>query len=547
MPLPTLEQYNTALQCPKLALVDPQLKTGTVKTTGLGLPLALCGGFALTYTVSVSGRKYAVRCFHKKSNDLETRYRAITNRLAALHSPYFIQFEFQTQGVRIDGRAYPVVKMEWASGDTLGEFLESEFGNRVALERLRTALRAVAQYLDSQRVAHGDIQPGNVMVSGGGATVQLIDYDGMFVEDLRSLGSAELGLPNFQHPRRKQASWDPTLDRFSFIALDLALRVLESDPGIWSRTQSDSESVLFRASDFANPSQSSVFRDLLSRPQFAEDAKALAAICCAPFSSTPTLEDFIARRNIPASAIAVGPRVSAAPAQYVSAYPVLDGTNYILCLNHVGDRVELIGRVVDVKQAATRYGGKPYIFVNFGPWKGNIVKITIWSDGLSVLSQPPDDTWVGKWVSVVGLMEPPYVSSKYGYSHLSITITQAHQMRLISEVEAKFRLSGRPLPAFQASAVDNQRILDMLHSPAGAAAPPRSMPLPPVTRNQAILKEIRGTQPTPPPVHRAPPAVQPRPAQPSRPPSAPGGNLGCLTLLATILMSILVVLAPLAQ
>lgn len=59
MAYPSLEQYNEALQSPQLVLLDPELKRGALRTTGLGLPLALCGGFALTYEVTVGSKKYA--------------------------------------------------------------------------------------------------------------------------------------------------------------------------------------------------------------------------------------------------------------------------------------------------------------------------------------------------------------------------------------------------------------------------------------------------------------------------------------------------------
>ena len=49
MAYPSLLEYNEAFQHPDTALSDPILKNGNVKRTGLGLPLALCGGFALTY------------------------------------------------------------------------------------------------------------------------------------------------------------------------------------------------------------------------------------------------------------------------------------------------------------------------------------------------------------------------------------------------------------------------------------------------------------------------------------------------------------------
>ena len=70
MSYPSLEQYNEAFQHPDFSLIDPALRKGSIATTGIGLPLALCGGFALTYTLTSGANKFAVRCFHKQSNAL---------------------------------------------------------------------------------------------------------------------------------------------------------------------------------------------------------------------------------------------------------------------------------------------------------------------------------------------------------------------------------------------------------------------------------------------------------------------------------------------
>ena len=165
MSYPSLEQYNEAFQHPQLALTDAELKGGSVSTTGLGLPLALCGGFALTYTIKAGPKKFAVRCFHKKSNALEQRYSAISRKIGTLRSPYFLDFQFQPQGVKVAGKAYPIVKMAWATGATLGEFMDRSYRNSRELQQLATSLRSLSKYLTSQNVAHGDIQPGNVMVA----------------------------------------------------------------------------------------------------------------------------------------------------------------------------------------------------------------------------------------------------------------------------------------------------------------------------------------------------------------------------------------------
>ena len=111
----------------------------------------------------------------------------------------------------------------------------------------------------------------------------------------------------------------------------------------------------------------------------------------------------------------------------------------------VGDRIELVGKIVEVKRDTGRRGrgrGRPYVFINFGPWRGNIVKISIWSEGLAELKEQPSAAWVNRWVSVVGLMDPPYDSKKYGYRHLSVTVEKDGQIQFLDETQARFRLAS---------------------------------------------------------------------------------------------------------
>lgn len=498
MSYPTLEQYNQAFQNPLRTLNDPELKNGSIATTVLGLPLALCGGFALTYTVKSGSKKFAVRCFHKKSNALERRYTAISNRLKALQSEYFVDFEFQPQGLTVNTVRYPVVKMAWAMGITLGEFLEQYHRSAQHMQQLTNSLRALSQFLERQKMAHGDIQPGNVMVADGGRKVQLIDYDGIFVEDLRSLGSSELGHRNFQHPKRSSSSWDPSIDRFSFIGLDLAIRVLQSHPELWVKTQSDGDSILFKANDFADPSRSFIFSELLKKPKFSDEIKNFETICKTSLDKIPTLEDFVARKNMPQIVHHLQASQSISKLKYLSAYLVIDAKNYDSCLNHVGDKVELIGKIASVVQKTTKFG-KPYVFINFGPWKGQAVKINVWSDGLGELKNKPDQSWEGKWISVVGLLEPPYVNSEHNYSHLAISITQSSQIHELTEAEAKFRMPQLVIspPVIHSRSTSNNR--DILSAIRGAtpnhlsAGSSRKDP-PKTASNQSILNSMNGKQ-----------------------------------------------------
>ena len=503
MHYPTLEQYNEALQYPKTAFFDPELKNGIVATSGLGLPQALCGGFALTYCVQSGSKKYAVRCFHKQSNNIERRYEAISNKITAIQSPFFVSVEFQSSGVNVAGKKAPIVKMAWASGKTLGEFLESNYQSKAKLQSLNSSLRSLAVFLESEGIAHGDIQPDNVMVANDGKSIQLIDYDGMYVDEIKALGTVSGGLPNFQHPKRdQQQAWNARLDRFSFIELNLALRILESHPHFWDETKSEATLILFNANDYADPSNSQLFKKIFGIHQFSDDAKNFAAICRSPFDKIPTLEDFIAKKNIPQVSISISTQGATTIQPYRGAFPVLNADDYELCFQHVGDRVELIGKIVGVKEDKTR-GGKPFIFINFGDWRGKTVKVSIWSEGLAALSHKPDSTWEGKWLTITGLMEPPYhdKTGRYNYSHLSITITQANQLHILQEPEARYRLGGSTsttnMPK-QPQNTGNQKILEGLK---GSAKPqPRltrrasSPHVPPASNNQNVLQAMKQKQ-----------------------------------------------------
>lgn len=535
MAFPTLEQYNQAFSAHAKLLSDPELRSGTLAKSGLGLPLAISGGFALTYTISTTRGKFAVRCFHRESKGLERRYAAISKKLASLRSPYFLDFQFQPKGITVDGAGYPIVKMAWANGATLGSFLEDNLGNPAALGRLADALAQLGAYLRKEGLAHGDLSADNIMVSRDGSSVQLIDYDGMFVDEIKDLGSSELGNINFQHPQRKSLNpFSATLDRFSLISLSLAIKALQADSSLWDKTSSEAAAILFRSNDFLDPANSSAFALVAGNASLSAHAKNFAAVCKSPMANAPDLADFLAGRNIPVAAVVISApgaiQISAASrAGYVGAYPVLSAADYAACLRAVGDKVEVIGRIVEVKQDTTR-GGKPYVFVNFGQWKGSIFKVSIWSDGLAHLKAKPDDSWVGKWISVVGLMEPPYVNKRFGYSHLSITAGASATMTAISEQEARWRLAGAGKVAgnFTPSTSSNQQTLDRIKSVTSAATtsgssrtPTPAVPparFPAASSNAQVLQKIKAASGSPP---TAPPATsggryanQPPPQQP---------------------------------
>ena len=441
MNYPTFEEYNQALQFPQISFYDMELKNGEVAKTGLGLPLALCGGFALTYNIKTKQSRYAVRCFHKKSDQLEYRYNEISKRLSQLSNNYFVKFEFISRGIHINKKIAPIVKMEWVDGDTLGEFIEKNYNDINKISTLTKSLQSLSIYLEDNNIAHGDIQPGNLIINDSGSTIKLIDYDGVYVDELKNISGSELGHRNFQHPQRTSHYWNKNLDRFSFIFLDLVLYILEISPDAWINTNSDVDMFLLSANDFASPDNSEAFNTLLKDNRYSLNVQHFKNICKTSINDIPSIRDINRTQNINIKNIES--QYKNINIGYISTFPVLDASNYDYCSKHIGDKVELIGKII-----STRYGkakhGRGYFFINFGDWKCKCVKINIWAQGLkSLLSNNRLNTFKKNvYISVIGLLEPPYTNDKYNYTHISITVTQSSQIKLISQNEAIYRLSS---------------------------------------------------------------------------------------------------------
>jgi hypothetical protein len=522
-------EYNDAVQDPR-TFADPELKTGTVATTPLGLPLALSGGFALTYTVQVGRKKLAVRCFHKEVPDAQNRYAKISAKLRSLSSNYFVNFDFQPNGIRIRGSTYPIVKMDWAEGQTLGICLDRAASNPITLNALRHSFSTLAAYLEANGIAHGDIQNDNVIVEN--SSLKLIDYDGMFVSGLPEGRGTEVGHKHFQHPARDTSSFGPKMDRFSFIVIDVSMEALQVAPSLHQKFREGGNTIIFNANDFASPAHSEIFHLLRGMPALRPSAERLAAICEAPVSSIPTLEDFRAGRNIPAAAVTTAATKLKAlpPSVYIGAFPVLDTKDFAAVLRRVGDKVELVGQIVSVKEGMGRRGrgrGLPYVFINFGPWNRESVKITIWSEGLGNISTRPNEAWVGKWISVTGLIDPPYEGQHYGrpYRNVGIAVESDNQIVQITERDAKFRLGRGGSVQRQPRTPTKSTNADILGQIQGGArtdtasntrsspqpAPTPHTPQTPTSRNAQILQTLRTPVPQKPPFPSSTPPYQYKP------------------------------------
>ncbi len=493
MPIPTPDLYNDAVQNPKLAFSDAELKAATADRNGFGIPKALGGGFAITYRMTSSnGKSYAVRCFHKEVRDLQDRYSRIDSCLKQIGSSLFVEFQYQPTGIKIKGVGYPIVKMDWVTGTTLGEYIEQNYKLLIKLDQLRRSFAQMQADLTQRQIAHGDIQNGNILVSPDGQ-LRLIDYDGMFVPGMSTGGGSELGHKNFQHPSRTAADFSQTIDRFSFLVVDLSLWTLTLKPDLFQRF-STGENILFSANDFADPSTSQVFQALkaIPDPAYQKTLIHFETVCKSPLSATPRLVDFVAGRNIPVAPVST-PTGQPVSQKYIAALPVVDASSFAEVCQHIGDRVELIGKVVAVSELLTNKG-KPYVFINFGDWRGKCARIAIWPPALRRLTKKPDATWVGRWLVVNGLIDPVYKGR--GYQSVGTTLSDGSQLQEITHEEALWRFGRGARPG----------------SPRAAGPPPST-----TANNKDVLKELNEKRTR----IVGPPTVPPKRSEPFLPPPQP--------------------------
>jgi hypothetical protein len=367
--------------------------------------------------------------------------------------------------------------MDWVEGSTLASVVAAQVRNPAVLQGLRDEMRRLARHLQGLGIAHGDIHPSNIIVQGA-ADLRLIDYDGMFVPELAALYSAELGHRNFQHPGRRARHFNAELDNFSFAVIDLALDALSRCPELWEATGSGPEAFLFRAADFLDPARSRAFRLLSAVPGLGARTQHLAAVCSSPFGAIPILEDFVAGRSIPAVHVVFSGEPGAQErTPYVSPYEIVDATDFARCCAHVGDRVELVGRIERVAAVRGTRTEPSHLRIEFGEPSHDMVCLKIWPDGLAGFGEAPDKAWNGQWLSAIGLIEPVSSGTVGGLRQkdVSMAVVEASQLQRINEAEGRRRLRGlsgrRDVAADDAGGIHTDPVPSLTEPPAADAQP----------------------------------------------------------------------------
>lgn len=264
---PTGGQYVGALQNPGRCFTDAELQAATIRKNPLGLPQPISGNFSCVFhATSPNRRQYAIKCFTREAPYQLERYAVIHNQLAASRFQWATDFVFTTNGIRVEGVAYPILRMDWIDAQPLNDWLARNVGNPRSVSMLADQFDQIIADMSSAGIAHGDLQHGNLLVQSDG-TLRLVDYDGMYFPQLKQLPPNEYGHPNYQSPKRSEDDYGPEVDYFSAWLISLSLRAIAADGHLWDQLNpSHDEFLLLDHSDLRRNETSARLGLLLTHP-----------------------------------------------------------------------------------------------------------------------------------------------------------------------------------------------------------------------------------------------------------------------------------------
>ena len=291
--MPSRHEYTMAMQNPAVHLRDPDLVDGYTIPNESGWPAVCSGQFASVYRVSSNGQDYAVRCFVVDDPDRRQRYAALSDHLGANRPECITAFTYLDQEILVSGMRYPVVKMDWVEGMALDEFVEAQRNNAGALRNLAAKWLETMENLRSANIAHNDLQHGNVIISPQG-TINLVDYDGVYLPSFEGSPSPEIGHQNYQHPGRTDQHYDENSDNFPALVIYLSLKAVAVAPTLRCRYHRK-DRLLFTKEDLARPGGTCLWKALADIPD--EEVKhlteQLAVYCGRSVSKVPPLASIV--------------------------------------------------------------------------------------------------------------------------------------------------------------------------------------------------------------------------------------------------------------
>ncbi|MEQ1703610.1 MAG: hypothetical protein ABMA25_26175, partial [Ilumatobacteraceae bacterium] len=281
---PTGTDYSRAVQTPQMSFDDDELKGGRVGTNAMGMPLVASGQNAVVFLMETARGNQAVRCFLTPPSEGAVRYAALEKHLVHTAPRALTSARWLANGITVSGNVWPAVVMPWVEGKPLNIAVEDMLDEPHRLRALAEQWVEVVRALQRARVAHGDLQHGNVLVKENGS-IALVDLDGVWVPEITIGPPSEFGHPNYQHPQRTVEHWGQYVDSFPGALIDLALRALAHDSSL--ERYLSGENLLFTRQDLERPMESEVWTQLCAStdPKVSDAAVVLRERCAGPIAA----------------------------------------------------------------------------------------------------------------------------------------------------------------------------------------------------------------------------------------------------------------------
>ncbi len=298
--LPSCEDYEVSINVASL-IKCPKLRSGQVEKNALGTIIRYVGGFCIVFPFyKSSGEKTAVRCWIASVEDVKERTRLVAEELKRVNLPYFVNFEYETEGLATNCGIQPIVLMDWVNANPLKDYIQDNLTNPDALRLLAESFKKMVIDLHNVNISHGDLQHGNIMVKNNGALV-LVDYDSVYVPALDGYRDEIKGLAGYQHPARWENQYaTEKADYFSELVIYTSIMALSYFPFLWNELKiADSETLLFSADDIKSGGNSDIFHKLDSHQNLKPLSEAIKkALRCNRLEELLPLEQAIIPKDV---------------------------------------------------------------------------------------------------------------------------------------------------------------------------------------------------------------------------------------------------------
>ncbi len=170
---PSGEEYVNAVRNINVCVIDPAFRGGHPRKKGF-LIEQYAGGYSRVFPITMGNKKtLALRGFTSDVQDAKRRYQIISSSINRLSLDYFVEFQYVERGIRIKGKEFPIIRMEWFDGVTLKIFLQNNRFHSHLVRQPAHIFFDMVKTLHSHGISHGDLQEENILIKHNGHRIEM--------------------------------------------------------------------------------------------------------------------------------------------------------------------------------------------------------------------------------------------------------------------------------------------------------------------------------------------------------------------------------------